>query len=741
MKKLFTIVAFLACFLGARAEWTEVYSIDYSTKESFPFYVMGFTPEWVDGIMTDDGTEAGWHQYFIADGIPTELGGSYTVKAMVKASADVEFNVNMGWGWGDGEQIGTTVTVPASNDFQEVTWEYSNIGGASCNLVAQINAPVVIEWKSLVVGQDKKESRPIQYNEWLTSDGQPVVIESKPSAIATYMGDAEFGSWPAWALETEDDVNINWRGDRTGEICAWSLTMGRNFDEYMLGDNIGRARPFPCDITEDPDDPSNHVFVVDASKCDVIDSDENSWQWANQFWIQSPKGWKSGQAVTIKFRYKADSSTTVGTQIHKAWPSDYLFWNALGNVDFTTEWQEFNKTYTFNGDSDGGFSLAFNLNASDKDPRKFYFDDLSWETMVLDEGFFVASANKDKGIDYDFDNAIEFVDDGGTLVAQVGEVGKEDTWVNEVMISTLRGYDASFRGATIKVGADWEKWYGADQWDNYTAGSNAVIKLPAAGVYTISIDPEYEQINFLQLDGNNPPVLLPVVENPLAVTLDGMDKISQVWDNQFWIAATRDLTKGEECFLSFDYEMESDELEEAKVTTQSHKMGTNEKPCTYLGGGPISELIFKTNPTPEEGHYEGTFTVGSTGMRSIVFNMAEVETGVKYTIKNVVWMLNDKSEYLVDPEDAEGSFIYRKVGAGVPVQYPLVPKAENKFDIAGAPDGTADGFLDVSDLQMLINYITGLKELPEGFTGFNTDEDEIVDVSDLQLLINEIVKQ
>jgi hypothetical protein len=104
-------------------------------------------------------------------------------------------------------------------------------------------------------------------------------------------------------------------------------------------------------------------------------------------------------------------------------------------------------------------------------------------------------------------------------------------------------------------------------------------------------------------------------------------------------------------------------------------------------------------------------------------------------------MLNDKSEYLVDPEDAEGSFIYRKVGAGVPVQYPLVPKAENKFDIAGAPDGTADGFLDVSDLQMLINYITGLKELPEGFTGFNTDEDEILDVSDLQLLINEIVKQ
>ena len=128
MKKLFTLVALLACFLGAKAEWVEDYSIDYSTKSNFPFYVMGYVPEWVDGVMTDYGanyryatqdvldngdtngngkltaeesivgtamagsaeyqkvTGAGpyWHQYFIADGIPTELDGSYKVVAMVK---------------------------------------------------------------------------------------------------------------------------------------------------------------------------------------------------------------------------------------------------------------------------------------------------------------------------------------------------------------------------------------------------------------------------------------------------------------------------------------------------------------------------------------------------------------------------------------------------------------------------------------------------------------------------------
>ena len=136
MKKLFTLIALLACFMGVKAEWVEDYKIDYSTKSGFPFYVMDYVPEWVDGVMTDmggsytyvtvdneegktsdvtvktnDGVEyyripadGTWHQYFIADGIPTELDGAYTVKAMVRASEACSINVNMGWGWGSGEQ-------------------------------------------------------------------------------------------------------------------------------------------------------------------------------------------------------------------------------------------------------------------------------------------------------------------------------------------------------------------------------------------------------------------------------------------------------------------------------------------------------------------------------------------------------------------------------------------------------------------------------------------------------------
>ena len=55
MKKLFTLFVLLTCVLGAKAEWVEDYKVDYSKYSGFPFYVMGFVPEWVDGVMTDMG--------------------------------------------------------------------------------------------------------------------------------------------------------------------------------------------------------------------------------------------------------------------------------------------------------------------------------------------------------------------------------------------------------------------------------------------------------------------------------------------------------------------------------------------------------------------------------------------------------------------------------------------------------------------------------------------------------------
>ena len=708
MKKLFTLVALLTFVMGAKAEVVEDYKIDYSTHTGFPFYVMGYVPEWFDGVMTDFGanykyvavegaeetsdviikTEGGvdyykievpggaWHQYFIADNIPTELDGTYTVKAMVKASEAVTINVNMGWGWSEGQSIGAAVSI--GTDWSEVEWEYAGVGGTSCNLVAQPGtSTATIEWKSLTVSHSQKEQRPVTWQQWLTNDGNSIVPGVETESV--YMGNAET-AWPDWAFETTaDGINANWRSDRAPEICAWSLTMGKNFDDQAqdITSDSPRARPYPTDIEEDPAEAGNHIFAVHVDQIDKIDDDEASVAWSNQFWIQSPKSWKTGTQIRIKFRYKAEHACTTQTQIHQKNPSIYLHYVGIGDVSFTTEWQEFEKVVTLDGSQGTGWSVAFNLCSDETNGRTanvFYFDDLSWETMVLDEGYFVAASNTAAGIEYDYDNAIEFAedpDDPELLVATIGEVGKKETWVNEAMISTIRGNDASFKSATLKPSGT---YIGEDNWGEYTEGSLAKIKLPAAGAWKISLDVKGKQINILKLDGEEDQAPVEINPNPEVIVVNAVERdyltadnqgnpredeigTGNTWDNQFFIKANRTLAAGEVTVLEFDYVA----TKEAKSTTQCQG-----EPGQYMHWGAIGDVNFTT----AEQHFSTTFTVPAEGdgMQSLSFDMAVIKDACDYTIKNVVWKLEDGTESLINQTGAENFYV--KIGAGTdPYQY------------------------------------------------------------------------
>ena len=669
MKKLFTLFAFLACFLGAKAEWVEDYSIDYSTHSGFPFYVMGYVPEWFGGVMTDFGamykyvqvtddatetsnvivtteggvdyykielSEPGWHQYFIADGIPTEIGQSYTVKAMVKASEACSINVNMGWGWDAGQQASASVSI--GTDWQEVEWEYAEINGSSCNLVAQPGTvTATIEWKWVKVSHNQKETRPV---EWIE------LIEN---------GDAE----KSWAEMGLADVAYN-DMENNYKVCAWGKERGENLDD------TGAWNPFPATI-EVENGTTNHVFVVHGKEA-TTEGDAAAWD--NQFWIQSPQEMKAGTQVKLKFRYKASKQVTVATQTHYQMPSNYLIWHCAGDITFTEEWQEYDQTVTFADDMGGGWSCAFQLNQNDHEAIDFYFDDLSWSVMKLDEGYFVASSNSSTGVAYDFDNATEFTPEDDVLVATVGTAGKQDTWVNEVMISTVRGYDASFRGATIKPSGTVDG--DPDTWLDYTASSNAKIKLPAAGVWTITIAPEDMQINFVKVEGEENKQPIEINPNPTVVVVNGVERddladgddgtikeeeggTGQPWDNQFFIKANRPLDAGEETVIQFKYKASK----EAKVTTQCHVL-----PGDYIHWAAIGDVNFTT----EEQTFDMDFTIpaeansGDRKMQSIAFNMAEIKEACDYTIWDVVWKLKDNTESLIDQTGGANFFV--KVGAG-----------------------------------------------------------------------------
>ena len=100
--------------------------------------------------------------------------------------------------------------------------------------------------------------------------------------------------------------------------------------------------------------------------------------------------------------------------------------------------------------------------------------------MKLDEGYFVAGCNTDEGLEYDLDNAIPFEGAGTDLVATVGAKG---AYVNEIMISTIRGNDAAFKANTLKP--DGAITNDPDNWMDYAPSSLAKLKLPGSGIWKV----------------------------------------------------------------------------------------------------------------------------------------------------------------------------------------------------------------------------------------------------------------
>lgn len=689
MKKLFTLLALLTCFLGVKAVEVVDYEMDYSTATT---WVHGWVNDPLlahlaleDGALhfSNDEAQANFFDYQgqIHPGIAgLDNDASYTITLRIKGTVAQDIHASF-------SGSSTPGMIPITTDWADVVMEgcvndptatyFANSG----SLLIQPGDYVGEFWITYIkiTHDEKPSSRPVEWIENITN------------------GDAS-ADWPAWSLEeAEPGININWRGDRSGEICAWSLTMGRNEDN--LDGQDGRARPFPADIEEVD---GNRAFVVNATQCAIINvgdnPDANSFKWANQFWIQSPKGWKSGTDIKLHFRYKATKAVTAETQIHKQHPSDYLIWHAIGDISFTEEWQDFDGTLSFGDDMAEGWSVAFNLqgklNSPDEfEPVKFYFDDLSWQNMKLDEGLFVASSNKTTGIEYDFDNPTEFVYDQAldAYVATVGTAGKQDTWVNEIMISTISGNAKAFKGATIKPSGS---FIGEGNWGDYTSASQYKISLPAAGVWTISVDMEGKQINIVELEGEKPKEPVDIVTNATEIVVKGVDREDlkdewnnntnevsvreeadpgdnpddahglggdghngQTWDNQFFIKANRALEKGEATVLKFKYKASK----EAKATTQCH----GETPGSYMHWAAIGDVNFTTDWQP----FENEFTVpdAADGMWCIAFNLAEIKEACDYEITEVQWYLKNDEEgkTMENLIDATGSKnFYVKIGAG-----------------------------------------------------------------------------
>ncbi len=641
MKKFFTLFALLTCFLGASAKEIVDAEVDFSkytdiSQWGFPYSWGGSDEaksrlsikdgclhfESTEVTVNEEGVETGWIcQFFPIGGVNAEPDVTYTLHFKIKG--DHEGNVSMlGFGQTPYGQF------PITTDWVEGTVDYvaTNSDG---NILMQCG-DWIGSWDIayLKITHEGKEERPVEWLEQLEN------------------GDAS----QDWA-----DPNTRFNDQENNfKICAWGKEKGVNMNDDDGWD------PFPARIEEVD---GNRVFVVHGK---VADTEGDPSAWDNQFWIQAPnpKVFKVGNQFKLHFRYKASEAATTNTQFHHQNPSDYVHWQAVGDVNFTTEWQDFDGIFTVPDAATDAWSIAFNLNPQNKNAVDFYFDDLSVSVMKLDEGLFVASSNTVTGIEYNFDEAIEFVQDEDLMVATVGTKGKQDTWVNEVMISTVRGNDRAFKSNTIKPDAAIVN--DPEAWPNYTESSNAKIKLPAAGVWTISVDVEGKQINFVKVEGEKDTAPIEINPNPTVVTINALERdftnaeqeggTGQPWDNQFWIVSNRPLEAGESTIVQFKYKSAIP----AKASTQSHEM-----PGNYIHWAAIGDVNF----TEEWQDFETTFVVPAEcngemadggflkNLQSIAFNLSEIKEANTYEIKDVVWKLDDGSESLINQTGSENFYV------------------------------------------------------------------------------------
>lgn len=673
MKKLFTLFAFLAVFLGANAieivdaevdfsKYTDISQVKWAGWGGSESAFARLSIQ--DGCLHFESTEATdptWDcQFFpIGFGNNAEVDVVYTLHYKVKGSKAENISA-LGFGLTPYGQF------PITTEWVEGTFDYK-AAGTSGDILFQCGG-YIGSWDIayLKITHEGEEEKPVQWSNLLTN------------------GDAE--------------------GEYDEVACAYAK-------EFVAGAE-SQPDPYPATI-EDLD--GNKVFAVHAKEVNppfLWDSDGEQWgqqhkagdpmpdnAWQNQFWITLPEGIAAGTQLKVSFKVKAsETNLKADIQTHY-WPGDYLGSFTPGTIDITTDWTPYEFTFEAPAPNDAHKennqyfqSIAFNLGVGNQYNRdiNFYFDDIELSEMVLEHGFFVASANTETGLTYNFDNATEFVEgedpDGGEcLVATVGKEGDEDSYVNEIMISTVRGNNKAFKSSTIRNAADDGAIIGQDQddWKHYEAASAAKISLPSAGVWKIYIAPDDGQILFMQIEGVvREPV--DIITNTEVLVIKGKERddlsdtfeneertgreeeggAGETWDNQFFIVANRVLKGGEQTVIEFDY------VATAAFTCPT---GTHGQPGEYK-----KNAFGDVNFTTTENHFKADYEIPSTswggdaisGMQSISFDLAVLKEANTYTIKNVKWYLKDATlnednktlENLINETGTENFRV--KVGAG-----------------------------------------------------------------------------
>ena len=160
-------------------------------------------------------------------------------------------------------------------------------------------------------------------------------------------------------------------------IITNSLMESYETESYYVGTPSTGGAKIPATITAGVGKYGSRGIKISTT------AEGNSNAWDSQFIIRANEVIPVNTTFHLEFDYRARTAATVSTQSH-AEPGNYIHYEMLGNLDFTTEWQHYSsditvKPYMGNGeagDKNNSFqSIAFNLWETSS-ANDYYFDNV-----------------------------------------------------------------------------------------------------------------------------------------------------------------------------------------------------------------------------------------------------------------------------------------------------------------------------------------------------------------------------
>lgn len=200
----------------------------------------------------------------------------------------------------------------------------------------------------------------------------------------------------------EDDIShwttVSWMGlsygvEELGESgsTVWFESIITNGDAegedvscfYVTEDGKGGPYAAPIGETGTGADGVGRAFIVKSA-------DNPAEDHSTQFFVKANTVLKEGDICKLSFKYKADKAAGSDSQTHKK-PGEYIFYDAGVSVNFTTQWQKFEKEFTVteqmvtNEGVQPFQTIAWNL-AKFKEANTYYFDDIEFGIQKKAEG-------------------------------------------------------------------------------------------------------------------------------------------------------------------------------------------------------------------------------------------------------------------------------------------------------------------------------------------------------------------